>query len=110
MTIAENNPDQAMIARRLGISRPTLRKHYRAELDLSYAIIKSEIVANLVTLARGTRADPSRGIKAIPPDLKAIIFYLSTHGWSETQKVETTGPDGRPIEQVVTYRWAEPEK
>ncbi len=86
MVISEESPDQDMIARRLGISRPTLRKHYRRELDLSYAIIKSEIVGNLVSQAR-------KG------DLKAIMFYLETHGWIRSER--PAGPAGGVNVRVI---------
>lgn len=66
--------DQLLIARCLGISRPTLRRAYRRELDLSYAIILAEIAGKLVTKARNG-------------DLKAQIFYLETHGWVRSERL-----------------------
>ncbi len=86
------------IAGVLRISRPTLRKHYKHELATGAAEANASIVASLFKAAKGG-------------NVKAAIWWTQARmGWSETQKVETTGPDGRPIEQVVTYRWAEPEK
>ncbi len=90
--------EQIHIAASLGISRPTLRKHYRNEIKSGGAQANGLVVAALFKEAKGG-------------NVKAAIWWTQARmGWSETQKVETTGPDGRPIEQVVTYRWAEPEK
>lgn len=66
--------DQAMIAACLRISPATLRKHYRRELDTSYAIVKAEIAGKLVTVARGG-------------DLKAMMFYLECHGWVRSERL-----------------------
>lgn len=66
--------DQALMARILGISPPTLRKAYRRELDTSYAIIKSEVVAKAVTLARAG-------------DQKMVQFFLMCHGWAPSERV-----------------------
>jgi len=30
-------------------------------------------------------------------NITAIIFYLKTHGWTETQKIEATGKNGSPL-------------
>jgi hypothetical protein len=87
MVLAEGSPDHDTIARHLGISAKTLRKHYRYELDISASVIKSDIAFNVVTAARGIRADPARGIKAVPYDFKAAQFYLSTHGWVQSDRL-----------------------
>lgn len=72
MVLADN--DQALIARVIGISPTTLRKAYRAELDTTYAIIKSDIVAKVVTMARAG-------------DFKAAQFYLECHGWVRSERI-----------------------
>jgi len=72
MTIA--SIDQHMIAHALRISRGTLRKHYRRELDVSYAIILAEIAGKCVTLARGGSE-------------KMIQFYLECHGWVRSERL-----------------------
>lgn len=66
--------DQDTIARAIGISPRTLRRAYRRELDTSYAIVKADVVAKLVTKARAG-------------DVKCMIFYLSTHGWAESARI-----------------------
>lgn len=90
--------EQIHIAAVLGISKPTLRKHYKREIAVGATEINGLVVAEHI-----------KRIQA--GDFKAIEWWeKSRMHWSETQKVETTGPDGRPIESVVTYRWAEPAK
>lgn len=90
--------EQIHIAGVIGISRPTLRKHYKRELAIGATEINGLVVAEHIKRIRAG-------------DFKAIQWWEQARmGWSETTKVETTGPDGRPIEQVVTYRWAEPVK
>ena len=66
--------DQAMIAACLRISAPTLRKHYRRELDTSYAIVKADIAGRLVTAARNGNE-------------RLMIFYLECHGWVRSERL-----------------------
>lgn len=62
--------DQNDICSVLRINRNTLHKHFRSELDASYARVKSRIAGKLIALADAG-------------NLGAMIFYLKTHGWSE---------------------------
>lgn len=90
--------EQANIATGLGITPATLRKHCRAEIKSGSIEINALVIGEHIKRIRAG-------------DFKAIQWWeQSRMGWSEIQKVETTGKDGRPIEQVVTYRWAEPPK
>lgn len=83
----------------LGISPPTLRKHYKAELKNGAPEANARISASVYQMATTGK------------NIVAAIWWEKTRrGFSEKQRVETTGPDGRPIEQMVTYRWAEPVK
>jgi hypothetical protein len=67
--------DQAMIAACLRISAVTLRKHYRRELNTSYAIIKADISAKAVTLARAGSE-------------RMIMFFLETRGgWVRSERL-----------------------
>lgn len=66
--------DQDQIAEVMNISAPTLRKAYRRELDTTYARVKAEIAGKVVQKARAG-------------DLKAAIYYLSTHGWVESERL-----------------------
>ena len=89
--------EQARMAGALGISRPTLRKHYKAEIANGGAEADAQIVAALFKSAVGG-------------NVKAQIWWTQSRmGWRETMTVENVGKDGRPIEQTVTYRWAEPK-
>ncbi len=90
--------EQAHIAAGLGLSRPTLRKHYRNEIKSGGARANGNVVAALYK-------------QAIGGNVKAQIHWTERRmGWTETSTVENVGKDGKPIEQIVTYRWAEPAK
>jgi hypothetical protein len=89
----------------IGITVPTLEKHYRAELDRGAARVEAELVQNLMRIARGN------GNAAF----KAIAFCLQTRfGWSRYAppphrepilgKKETLDRDA----QSVPSDWAEP--
>ena len=65
---------QLDIARTIGVSDRTLRKHYRDELDLGHVKAHCKVAENLFRIATGT------GPKAVT----AAIFWLKTRaGWSE---------------------------
>ncbi|WP_345790216.1 hypothetical protein [Sinorhizobium alkalisoli] len=64
---------QAQIAAVIEVTVPTLRRHYRCELNRGAAKVEAKLVANLLTIANGTDGTA----------LKAIIFTLqSRFGWS----------------------------
>jgi hypothetical protein len=78
---------QDAIAKILGISRPTLVKHFGYELDLS----KHDLLANVGAMLYQ---------KAIGGDVAACIFYLKTQaGWRETERKEITGANGALLAQ-----------
>lgn len=65
---------QLDIARVIGISAPTLREHYREELDLGLIKANAKVAQNLFTIA----TKPTR------EGLDAAKFWLRTRaGWSE---------------------------
>ena len=73
------------IAKRLGISEPTLVKHYGELLEIGRDCFLAECVGHLATSVR-------RGREA------SIFFALKTKGgWRETHHVEATGADGTPL-------------
>ena len=73
---------QKLVSKILKISEPTLRKHYRDELDTSKAKANAVISQSLFKLAR-------------EGNVTAQIFWLKTQaGWKETNHVELTGKDG----------------
>src|SRR5882724_4979827 len=86
--------DQATIATVIGISKPTLRKYFRQEIRISAPEANAAVVQSLFQMAT-----KGKNIAA------AIWWTKARMGWGETNRVETTGPDGRPIESGVTYRW-----
>lgn len=70
------------IALSLGISAPTLRKHYRSELDLGHIKANSAVAQSLYKKALGD------GTSAVT----AAIFWLKTRaGWKETVVNEHVG-------------------
>jgi hypothetical protein len=79
--------EQDVIAECVGVSPKTLRLHYKRELATAYAVIKAEIAGGLINTARGVKANPEKGIKGVPGDLKAQMFYLETHGWVRSERL-----------------------
>ncbi|MEY3773876.1 MAG: hypothetical protein RLZZ129_656 [Verrucomicrobiota bacterium] len=76
------------IAMSLEISKPTLIKHYRRELDMGHIKANSAVAQSLYKKATG------EGASAVT----AAIFWLKTRaGWKETVVNEHSGPDGTPM-------------
>jgi hypothetical protein len=74
------------IAKLLMLSRNTLKRHYREELDLGLARAAAVVGGTLF-------AEAKRG------NITAAIFWMKTRGgWRETAKFEHGGIDGKPIE------------
>ena len=76
---------EADIAKVIGIDPKTLRKHYRAELDVGSVKANSRIAESLYRKALGDGAQ----------SVTAAIFWLKTRaGWKETavQEVHTIKP------------------
>ena len=68
----------ASIAQALGITRPTLAKHFREELDNGKTRTITKVADALVR-------------QALAGNTTAMIFYLKTQArWSETHKLEHT--------------------
>lgn len=81
---AFGTPHEA-IAKIVGISEPTMRKHYADELELGGHKASAKIANGLFK-------------KALEGDVACMIFWLKTRaGWRETQKLEHSGPDGKPL-------------
>lgn len=80
---------QEQIAAELGVSLPTLHKHYRDDLDAGMRRANAKVVQNLFRKATGDT----------PQAVTAAIYWTKTRmGWRDTQTVELTGKDGGPIE------------
>jgi hypothetical protein len=73
--------DQNQICAVLDITAPTLRKHFRKELDTAYTKVLTRMRAKLIS-------------KASEGDAACLIFYAKTHGWSEKIKIEGEGDFG----------------
>jgi hypothetical protein len=80
--------EQIHIAAVIGIRPSTLRKHYRAEIGTGAAEINAVVVAEHIKRIRAG-------------DFKAIQWWEQARmNWSETQKIEASGPRGGPIPVV----------
>lgn len=89
--------EQVHIAAAIGISAPTLRKWYKREIASAAHEANAQVIAALFKNA------------TVGKNVIAQIWWTKTRlGWKEVQTVENVGKDGRPIEQIVTYRWADP--
>ncbi len=87
---------QPEIARHLGVSVPTLRKHFKDEIATGLTAANATVAGRLYALTGG------KGREAVT----ACIFWLKTRaGWRETDVVEVTGPDGAPLlaQSQVTF-------
>jgi predicted transcriptional regulator len=78
------------IAILVGIDDKTLRKYYRAELDMGKAKANGQIAKTLFS-------------KATSGDTTALIWWTKTQmRWAETVKQEITGAEG----QDLVIKWA----
>jgi hypothetical protein len=85
--------DIALVVR---CSPPTLRKRFRHELDVATIEANAKVAQTLYQQA------------TTPGNIAATIFWLKARaGWREVQRVETSGPDGKPIASEIVYRWAD---
>lgn len=74
------------IAKTIGVSKPTLYRHYRNELE------NGLYNANLAIATRLFK-------KAMDGDTTSCIFWLKCRGgWRETDRHELVGPNGAPFE------------
>lgn len=81
------------IGRAIGISENTLRKHYQDEINEGRGIADAQVITCAYRMA----------VSGMHPAM--TMFWLKTQlGWREVTRVETTGPDGTPIEQSLTIR------
>lgn len=90
-TMAACGLTQKQMSEALQISEPTLRKHFRHEIDTGLISATTEMADAL--FRRGKAGDTP-----------AAIFWLKARGgWREPPKqLEHSGPAGGPIEQAVT--------
>jgi hypothetical protein len=83
---------QADIARVLDVSEPTLRAHFRDELDTGSTKASARVAESLFKKATGDG----------PQAVTAAIFWAKTRmGWRETVVNEHTGKDGAAIKHEI---------
>lgn len=81
---------QDEIAKSLGITKPTLAKHYREEIDTAATRANARVAQTLYKMA----TDPNHKSCAA-----SAMFWAKTRmGWRETNHVEMSGPGGGPIQ------------
>ena len=74
------------IATLVGVSKPTLHKHYREDLDKGMAEANAKVAGSLFN-------------QAVNGNTSAAIFWMKARAnWSEKIINETTGPNGGPVE------------
>ena len=91
--------EQSTVAGRLGISIPTLIKHYREELDIGMGVANLAVAQSLFKKA----THPEK------PDVTAAIFWLKCRaGWRESDKVALPGKKEQQREEAerVTSKFA----
>jgi len=77
------------IATYIGITKKTLYKNYREELDTGAIKANSAVAKTLYKLA-------------IDGDSRSCMFWLKTRaGWRETDRHEITGAEGAPLIPVI---------
>ena len=79
---------QDEICKFLGITKPTLHKYFRKEIDTS--VVKAN-----AAVARSLHKQATEG------NVAAAIFWLKSRaGWREKHEVEVSGPGGGPIQTL----------
>lgn len=81
------------IALSIGITKPTLNKHYRRELDTGRIKANAAVAQSLYKKATG---DGSQAVTA------AIFWAKTRMGWKETQVTEHTGGVAVAIAKIET--------
>jgi hypothetical protein len=100
--------EQRAIAGVLGISGPTLRKHFRREIDTGAAEISAQVVSSLITMAigrPGRRATENVAAQpAVPANFNAAKWYSQARmGWTEHIIVDDGKPADTPMRVVVEF-------
>lgn len=86
---------QEDIAAYIGISHPTLRKHYQDELAFSAIKANATVGKFLFSLASGIAMKDKQTPATWGDCSRAAMFWAKTRmGWRETNRHEITGADG----------------
>jgi hypothetical protein len=84
------------IARLMGISKPTLEKHYRPQLDTAILELNTAVIGKLASAATSR--------EHTGPTITAAIFWAKTRlGWKETVVQQHTGHNDGPVEFEHTF-------
>jgi DNA-binding XRE family transcriptional regulator len=84
--LASVGTPQDQIALVIGISKNTLIKHYRRELDVAMVIANAQVAQSLYQQAKSGNTS-------------AAIFWMKCRaGWVDKQSIEHTGPNGGAID------------
>jgi len=82
------------IAVAIGISEPTLRKHFKTEIDVGMTKVKLNVGSFIVNSILGRDG----GIKDERSRATLAIFFAKTRmGWKESVLNENVGKDGGPL-------------
>lgn len=110
-TLAKTFPIHAekLIARLIGCSVDTLRRHFEDDLELGRAEMLASVGAQMITRAiQGDDAVDANGKLLTPGNLDAQKYILARlGGW--TTKVEHSGPGGGPVEIIDLSNLSEEE-
>lgn len=91
------------IARLMGFSRDTLRRHFADDLEFGRAEMLASVGAQFINRALDAERVDGNGKKLAKGDIDAQKYILARMGgWSS--KVELAGRDGGPIEHVDLSR------
>ena len=97
---------QDRIAAVIGISAPTLRKHYREEIDVADAKAQSMVAKYLFSAASGEALKTGASHADC---LRAAMFWMKTRaGWKETAVQEVSGPRRTRPRPRASARWRWP--
>ena len=98
--LAKYGVRQHDIAVQIGVTKVTLVKYYRDDLD-----------AGMAEAAEGLAKTAYQ--MAMDGDVRMMIFLMKTRlGYRETTRIECSGPDGEPIktEQAIRVTFVRPHK
>jgi len=98
---------QEDIAKYVGVSHVTLRKHYASELKLSAIKANATVGKYLFSLASGQAL---RNGASHSECARSAMFWAKTRmGWRETDRLEHSGPDGGAIPVEIKRTIVDPK-
>lgn len=107
-TLAAFGIPQDEIAAFLGISKPTLAKHYRDALNVAAIKAKAEVGQYLLSLATGRAAKLEDNPASHADCVRVAIFFSKTRmGLRETNRTEHTSPDGTMTPTTIIIKAAD---